>query len=69
MSPLKASQLVTGWQVSRDIWARVFSCTTKLTVSGSSVLPPLWSKWVWVLMTWVMGLSVSSPTAAMMSWP
>ena len=60
---------MTGSQLSRAIWARVFSWTTKLTVSGNSVLPPLWSKWVWVLMTVVIGLSVIPATAAMMSWP
>ena len=66
---MNASQLVTGSQVSRAICARVFSCTTKFTVSGSSVLPPLWSKCVWVLMTVVIGLSVIPATWAMMSCP
>ena len=42
-SPLNASQLVTGSQVSRDICAAVFSCATKSTVSENSTLPPLWS--------------------------
>ena len=42
-SPLNASQLVTGSQVSRDICAAVFSCTTMSTVSENSTLPPLWS--------------------------
>ena len=49
--------------------AAVFSWTTKSTVSGNSVLAPLWSQCVWVLMMVVTGLSVISRTRARMSRP
>ena len=68
-SPLKASQFVTGSQVERDIWASVFSWATKSTVSGNSVLLPEWSKWGWVLMIVVTGVSVTLWTSSRISGP
>ena len=38
----------------------VFSCTTMSMLVGNSTLPLTWSKCVWVLITVVMGLGVSS---------
>ena len=68
-SPWNASQLVTGLHSARAMLARVFSCATTVIVSGSSLLLPEWSKWVCVLMTIVIGLSVTSRTRAMKSCP
>ena len=69
-SPWKSSQFVgIGWQSVRAQWRRMFSWATKCTVSGNSVFEPLWSKWTWVLMMVVTGLSVSRRTCPRMSAP
>ena len=76
-SPVNASQFLIDppWNPapsSQSVLAMcpaVFSCTTKSTVSGNSVLAPLWSQWVWVLMIVVTGLSVMRATSARMSPP
>ena len=66
---MKASQLVTGSQVVRAICAAVFWCVITCTVSGNSVVLPVWSKWVWVWMMVVTGRSVTPRTYSRMSAP
>ena len=39
--------------------ALVFSCTTLSTVAPKNSLLPVWSPWVWVLITVTTGLSVT----------
>ena len=39
------------------------------TLAGKNSLLPTWSPWVWVLMMWVTGLSVTVFTLSMIAWP
>ena len=47
----------------------VFSCATISTDAGKNSLLPVWSPWVWVLMMWVIGLSVTVFTWSRIAWP
>ena len=69
MAPWNAAQLVTGLQFVRAICAAVFSCVMTLTVSGNSVVLPVWSKCVWVWRIVVTGRSVTPRTYSRMSAP
>ena len=46
-----------------------FACATISTLGAKKSLLPTWSPWVWVLMMWVTGLSVTVFTLSMMAWP
>src|SRR6202521_3092288 len=49
--------------------ALVFSCVTMSIVAGNSTLPPTWSACVWVLISRITGLLVSSLILSRIGWP
>ena len=48
---------------------RVFSCVTTSTVAGNASLLPMWSKWLWVLTTVVMGSFDTDATRSRIALP
>ena len=69
MSPLKASQLVTGAQVACIRLSRALACVTIRSTAPNSALLPVWSKCVCVLMTITSGWSVTDRSWSRMAWP
>ena len=49
--------------------ALVFACATISTLDAKNSLLPTWSPCVWVLMMWVIGLSLTVRTLSRIAWP